>query len=397
MAVYMLADIDLSTSGAPATHFIGLLRGFAAIHDAVVGIVRCVPVDATLVGLDNANISLHEIPLPNVRGLRHMLWDLRAHRRLRKIADLHHSHSPGARSFVYERFGTVSALGPITASRLAMPYVAEFNGLTGQELLLGGYGKIVEVLGDWTDRWHFKNCDIAVCVTEGIRKSLIEVSGRGWDGALTIHNAVDSAVLKPRDKLVCRDELGWSRDKFILGFVGNLASWQGLDELVNAVSRLPRSAVGGLEIRIVGEGGNRSNLEQMIHDLGLHEIVRFEGHVSWSRIPYIIPAFDMGFINRVGVEGGSTPIKLFEYMSCGVPCLARGVPGISDVIQESGAGVLFSTQKELTIILERLVGELENLSTMGHAGRSYIEAGHTWTDVAIRVTDAVLRLGHAAS
>lgn len=173
MAVYMLADLDLTTSGAPVTHFIGLLRGFATIHESVVGIVRRVPVDVALVGLDNPNIRLYEIRLPNVRGLRHVLWDLRAHRRLRKIVDLRHSNDPVEEAFIYERFGTFSVLGPITANHLGMPYVAEFNGLTGQELLLGGYGKTVASLGDWTDKWHFQNCDIAVCVTEGIRQSLI--------------------------------------------------------------------------------------------------------------------------------------------------------------------------------------------------------------------------------
>ncbi len=390
MAVYMLADLDLTTSGAPVTHFIGLLRGFATIHESVVGIVRRVPVDVALVGLDNPNIRLYEIRLPNVRGLRHVLWDLRAHRRLRKIVDLRHSNDPVEEAFIYERFGTFSVLGPITANHLGMPYVAEFNGLTGQELLLGGYGKTVASLGDWTDKWHFQNCDIAVCVTEGIRQSLIEVTERQWEGALVVHNAVDSTVLTPRDKLACRDELGWDRDKFILGFVGNLAPWQGLEELVSAVSRLPCSVLDDLEIRIVGGGSNRLELEQRVDAFGLQEIIRFEGHVSWTDIPGIIPAFDMGFINRVGLEGGFTPIKLFEYMSCGVPCLARSMPGISDIIEESGAGILFSTPSELTAILNCLVGKPQDLRSMGHAGRSYIEDGHTWTDVAIKTTDAVL-------
>jgi glycosyltransferase involved in cell wall biosynthesis len=84
------------------------------------------------------------------------------------------------------------------------------------------------------------------------------------------------------------------------------------------------------------------------------------------------------------------PIKLFEYMACGLPVLAADLPPIRPYIEESGAGLLYdSTSPEA--LAEGVIGMLsdeETLRQMGENGRRAVRERWNWGKMEERLLEA---------
>lgn len=114
--------------------------------------------------------------------------------------------------------------------------------------------------------------------------------------------------------------------------VGSLNRRKGFEWSLRAVATL-RDIVESYTI--VGEGPDRAYFEAIIRELGIGDIVRL---VGWSDdlVPYyhaadvlLVPSLWEGF-GLVCVEG----------MSTGLPVIASDVPGMRDLIKDSGAATL---------------------------------------------------------
>jgi len=82
---------------------------------------------------------------------------------------------------------------------------------------------------------------------------------------------------------------GCDPGKRLLGFVGRLEQQKGLDVLLGALSVLPHDTAATFELLVVGDGGQRSELERQASRLGCR--VTFTGAHPQARL--LLPAFDL--------------------------------------------------------------------------------------------------------
>jgi glycosyltransferase involved in cell wall biosynthesis len=126
-------------------------------------------------------------------------------------------------------------------------------------------------------------------------------------------NYVDQRIFFPRARL--RKD-----NKLIILFPGGLQWHQGLDIAIHAFNQL-KDRLPQAEFHIYGEGNAKSDLVQLVHDLGLDERVRFFGLLSTMEIAGIMAEADLGIVPKradsFGNEAYST--KIMEFMSLGVP------------------------------------------------------------------------------
>ncbi len=108
--------------------------------------------------------------------------------------------------------------------------------------------------------------------------------------------------------------------------VGRLSKEKDHLTLIRALSRL-QSRIDP-HLLIVGEGPNRSSIEQEIARLGLAEQVTLTGHQP-SAEPYYRIA-DLAVLSSLS-EG--SPNALLEAMAAGVPAVATAVGGIPEIVQ----------------------------------------------------------------
>lgn len=118
--------------------------------------------------------------------------------------------------------------------------------------------------------------------------------------------------------------------------MGRLAPQKGFDMLLEAYARLPLRWRRGWSLGILGEGGQREELQRQIKRLGLQgEAVLLGRYAN----PY--PILRAGDIFCLSSRYEGFPNALTEAMACGLPAVAFDCPtGPSEIIREGHDGLL---------------------------------------------------------
>jgi len=177
-----------------------------------------------------------------------------------------------------------------------------------------------------------------------------------------------------------RRRLEWPEAPWVV-FVGNLVAWQGLDTLVRAAPEVIEAC--GARIAIVGDGQMRSTLETLAENLGIADRVVFVGSVPYEDVPTYIGAASacVAPFTRARNEAiGLSPLKVYEYLACGRPVVASGVPGISELLQRSGAGLLVPPDdpRALAATLREVLEDPTRAREMGDRGRAFAVNECSW-------------------
>jgi glycosyltransferase involved in cell wall biosynthesis len=127
-----------------------------------------------------------------------------------------------------------------------------------------------------------------------------------------------------------------SHETFTLGFIGYLGKHKGVDVLFQAVSLIaePRP----LRLLVVGDGEERSRLEALCRELGLHGVVTFCGRIENETITTIYEQIDALVVPSVWPE--NSPVTITEAMASGVPVIASDVGGIGELVDHEVTGLL---------------------------------------------------------
>lgn len=151
-------------------------------------------------------------------------------------------------------------------------------------------------------------------------------------------------------------------DRIRLLSVGSLNKRKGFEWSLRAVASL-RDAVSAYTI--VGEGPDRGYFEALISELALGDIVRLVGWTD-DPTPYyhaadalLVPSLWEGF-GLVCIEG----------MSTGLPVIASDVPGMRDLLKDSGAAILVP------------VADPDALASAVRELRQSLLSGRTYSEVA---------------
>jgi glycosyltransferase involved in cell wall biosynthesis len=170
-------------------------------------------------------------------------------------------------------------------------------------------------------------------------------------------------------------------NRLVVGWVGVLRDWHGLDLLVDAVRDVPDA-----HLLIVGDGPQRSAIETRIAGLGLADRVTITGRVPHDDMPDHVAAMDVAVVagERTGV---ASPMKLLEYMAMGKPVAAPALENIRDVVENGVTGMLFQPgdKQDLLTALTAMAGDPALRARLGSRARQSIEAGRTWPQIARRI------------
>lgn len=120
--------------------------------------------------------------------------------------------------------------------------------------------------------------------------------------------------------------------------VSRLAAEKGLLGLIDALAMAIKQGAN-LELRLVGEGSERTHIEQRIKEQGLQEHCLLLGRTSEPEVFKEFTGADI-FVLASFMEG--LPVVLIEALALGVPVIAPSVAGIPELIESGQSGLLFS-------------------------------------------------------
>jgi glycosyltransferase involved in cell wall biosynthesis len=265
-------------------------------------------------------------------------FDLRAALRLaalvqREQYDILHTHS--ARALVMARTASLFCGTPI---------VHHVHGNTSTEIT----GRRWTRLNAWAERRLLPSAKAVIAVSPSVAEYLRGIGVRS--GRLfVVPNGVPAKPNLPHQPN--------RPQQCTIGFIALLRPRKGLETLLEAVARL-RSQGNDARCRIVGRFETAA-YEREIHDrvdqLGL------SGAIDWRGFQQQVDAeFDsMDLLAFPSILPEGMPMVLLEAMAAGVPIVASGIAGISDVVADNEHALLVppGDAPALADCLGRLIGD----------------------------------------
>lgn len=295
-------------------------------------------------------------------------------------------HRPDA---IYERYNLFCPAG-IWAKRLFdLPLLLEVNAPLYEERRRFG-GIALDALARWTERYTWRGADRALPVT-GVLADYVRRAGVPDERILVVPNGIDKrkfAAAPGRDE--ARARLGLD-GKLVLGFVGFMREWHGLDGLIDLVAE---HGDPSWHLLLVGDGPVREQLLEQAARRNVASQVTITGIVGRDEVASYIRAFDVAL--QPDVVAYASPLKLIEYLAAGLAIVAPNTANIRELLEDGHNGLLFERgdRESLTRAVLAAAGDAKLRERLGAAAAATIERrGLTWESNARRVVAEFRKLG----
>ena len=225
-----------------------------------------------------------------------------------------------------------------------------------------------------------------------------EFVGRGVpaERIAIVPNGVDPArfVPRPRDaELEAR--LGLT-GKVVIGYVGSIVAYEGLDDLLRAVALLKARLAVPFALLVVGDGQQLPALKAMAEKLGLSGTVLFLGQVPHAEVERYYLLIDIAPLPRKPVRVCElvSPLKPFEAMAMEKALVVSSVAALAEIVEDDVTGLVHrkGDVEHLAHVVELLLCEPERRLRLARAGGVWARRERDWRAVAQIVDDAYARL-----
>jgi glycosyltransferase involved in cell wall biosynthesis len=223
----------------------------------------------------------------------------------------------------------------------------------------------------WFQNYSLRNADYLV----GRNAESLEVARRkGWQGKCSVvPNAVDCNLFRPMFDFR-------SDNTYRVGYVGRLVPEKGVQDLIEAFSRLD----GGAELHIVGDGAMRPELEALAAKLGCADDVKFWGNQPYAYLPQFMAGLDVLVLPSHTTERWKEQFGrvLIEAGACEVPVIGSDSGAIPDVVGDAGLIFPEGERDALTDALLFVRDHHEERGRMGRRGRERALSLFAWQQTA---------------
>jgi len=257
--------------------------------------------------------------------------------------------------------------GYVAARRSHKPIVATCHNWVGGTAALRIYNHL--------DRLALKRFNALAAVSNSVSQRLID-SGVSSRKIKNIANGID---VEPFERARTLPALAFDSHK-VVGMVARLDLQKGFEYLLRAVRELC-VAFRELKVVIVGEGPDRTAIEDMIQQYGLQSNVVLAGQLS--DMPGVYAAIDIFVLPSLN-EG--LPMTILEAMAASKPVIATRVGAIPSLIKDGDTGLLVGPRDAdgLRNAIASLLSDSELCGRLGAAGHEWVSQNYTSEVMALK-------------
>jgi len=280
---------------------------------------------------------------------------------------------------VYERLSLWSIAGIRFAQRLGIPYFVEVNApLAAQqeeyrELAMAETAHAIE-------GYVLDHASLVLVTSEGLRQYVHE-RGVSRKRVRVLPCGVSRELLAVASERPAR-----VNGEFVIGFVGSLKPWHGVEILLEAFAELRRKS-DAYRLLIVGDGPMMPEVRRACARDELRDAVTLTGSVSHQEVGRYLARMDAGVAPYPPLPlFYFSPLKVWEYAGAGVPIVASASGELPALFPHRVAALLHPPGKVGKIVkhIERLRLDAELGPRLARRARQVAKA-HTWDRIAARL------------
>jgi glycosyltransferase involved in cell wall biosynthesis len=254
-----------------------------------------------------------------------------------------------------------------------------------------GWGSLIERFGE---RPQLRASDLVACVSDEVAAELVRL-GVSQHRIVVAPMAVDISRFNPEvDGREVRQRFGLD-GRFVVGWTGSFRQFHGLEGALDAFGEVTAARPEAI-LLLVGDGAERQSLEARAQAAGLADSVVFTGSVGAADIPHYVAAMDVALVvAREGEQFHYSPLKLREYLACGVPVVGPNLGEVARLLGDDGVGRVYRPGDPVGLARQivSLIDDHGECERMARAGLDWVTEHGTWDAQLNRVLAALDRLG----
>lgn len=264
-------------------------------------------------------------------------------------------------------------------------FVTEHNGWIESEMKLQYKNKLWSKFGKFLQILDAIFSEKVIVVTQGIKDKLLSCSINS-EKVIVVGNGTNLEKFHPilNRKIIKHNLL--HREEIVLGFMGNIAKWQGVDFLINAFCEL-RNVNDKIILVIIGDGKYKEEIKQMTDKSIYKNDILIKDNVPYNEVNLWINLFDIALAPKSGSlnDIGYSPLKIRDYCAAGKAVVSSKVNGIKEL---EGNGWLWTYKegdyKEFIDIILKIINN-ENFEIIEKQARDYSKRYFSWDVCAEKI------------
>lgn len=222
--------------------------------------------------------------------------------------------------------------------------------------------------------------DVVVTISYALKQLL-----QSWDieesKIEVIPNAVDTTLFReqaPSQRLIRAYGL---KDKVVVGYVGSLTGYEGLEELVQAMNQLIDDGLD-IVLMIVGDGRHKKRLET----LAKSKRIIFTGRVPFEEVEEYYSLFDICPFPRNNYEVCQyvPPLKILEAMAMKKSIIVSNVAPLLEIIEDNKNGLVCQADsvENLKEAIFKLYSDKELRKVLSQNAYNWVLENRTWNKMS---------------
>ena len=289
-------------------------------------------------------------------------------RQLRRLVD---EFNP---DIIYERshYGMVS--GVKVASDLGIHHILEVNSPNVDERIKLSGKSLLTRRAARMDLWAFSQTDHVLTVSSHLAEHLeINRIAKRWS---VTPNAIRPGQHKESNLQISRKDLGIDESAILLGFVGSIFPWHGVDFIIDAVAHLQQLG-RHVQAMIVGDGAIREELESFTQSQQLDGQIHFIGSLPHRDTFAYTELCDILIMPKSNAYG--SPVKIFEYALSRKPCIVPHTSPVLEVFEHGTDGwVVDSSLDAIVSAIESIIDSPQEAEKCADNWHNNVTKNHTW-------------------
>lgn len=221
------------------------------------------------------------------------------------------------------------------------------------------------------ERYACKQFDAIITATPYIREKFLKINNNSVDinNFPILEELSNQTVWEDRENSVC--------------YVGGITAIRGIREILIAIDILDN-----VTLELVGDFVEDDLEKEVKHYNGWSKVIEY-GFSDRVTISKVLSKTKIGLVTLHPTINhlDSLPVKMFEYMTAGIPIIASNIPLWKDIVNKTNSGICVDplNPNEIVKAIRYLLDNPKEAEEMGKSGKNAVNTTYNWSKESLKL------------